>query len=197
MKTKLKRQLYKLLITILVAIAIVLSFRLGLFTPHHNLAQRPDILYRIVDVKLPDTLRTEQYDNLDRTASSYDCFDCIITFKDTLSNSTIAELDYLCQHNDNWEKKQTILSQEEYLNTHKTYYCYTKEGLLYNIVCIIYNDHAKVEYSIDELEGVYLFLSLLALLAIIASIQILRLIIMGVKLLKNHHTNSLQQWNPY
>ena len=60
---------------------------------------------------------------------------------------------------------------------------------------IIYRnyDHAKVEYSIDELEGVYLFLSLLALLAIIISIQILRLIIMGVKLLKNHHTNSLQQ----
>lgn len=193
MKTKLKKQLYKLLITILVAIAIVLSFRLGLFTPHHNLAQRPDILYRIVDVKLPDTLRTEQYDNLDRTASSFDCFDCIITFKDTLSDSTIAELDYLSQHNDNWEKKQTILSQEEYLNTHKTYYCYTKEGLLYNIVCIIYNDHAKVEYSIDELEGVYLFLSLLALLAIIVSIQIMRLIMMGIKILMNHSPKSSQQ----
>lgn len=193
MKTKLKKHLYKLLITILVAIAIVLSFRLGLFTPHHNLAQRPDILYRIVDVKLPDTLRTEQYDNLDRTASSFDCFDCIITFKDTLSDSTIAELDYLSQHNDNWEKKQTILSQEEYLNTHKTYYCYTKEGLLYNIVCIIYNDHAKVEYSIDELEGVYLFLSLLALLAIIVSIQIMRLIMMGIKILMNHSPKSSQQ----
>ncbi len=193
MKTKLKKQLYKLLITILVAIAIVLSFLLGLFTPHHNLARRPDILYRIVDVKLPDTLRTEQYDNLDRTASSFDCFDCIITFKDTLSDSTIAELDYLSQHNDNWEKKQTTLSQEEYVNTHKTYYCYTKEGLLYNIVCIIYNDHAKVEYSIDELEGVYLFLSLLALLAIIASIQILRLIIMGIKILMNHSPKSSQQ----
>ena len=193
MKIKLKKQLYKLLITMLLAIAIVISFRLGLFTPHHNLAQHPDILYRIVDVKLPDTLRTEQYDNLNRSASSYDCFDCIITFKDTLSNSTIAELDYLCQHNDNWEKKQTILSQEEYLNTHKTYYCYTKEGLLYNIVCIIYNDHAKVEYSIDELEGVYLFLSLLALLAIIASIQILRLIIMSIKILMNHSLKSSQQ----
>ena len=193
MKTKLKKQLYKLLITILVAIAIVLAFRLRLFTPHHNLAQRPDILYRIVDVKLPDTLRTEQYDNLDRTASSFDCFDCIITFKDTLSNSTIAELDYLCQHNDNWEKTQTILSQEEYVNTHKTYYCYTEEGLLYNIVCVIYNDHAKVEYSVDELEGVFLFLSLLALLAIIASIQILRLIIMGIKILMNHSSKSSQQ----
>lgn len=193
MKTKLKKQLYKLLITILVAIAIVLSFRLGLFTPHHNLAQRPDILYRIVDVKLPDTLRTEQYDNLDRTASSFDYFDCIITFKDTLSDSTIAELDYLSQHNDNWEKKQTTLSQEEYVNTHKTYYCYTKDGLLYNIVCIIYNDHAKVEYSIDELEGVYLFLSLLALLAIIVSIQILRLIIMGIKILMNYSPKSSLQ----
>lgn len=193
MKTKLKKQLYKLLITILVAITIVISFRLGLFTPHHNLAQCPDILYRIVDVKLPDTLRTEQYDNLDRTASSFDCFDCIITFKDTLSDSTIAELDYLSQHNDNWEKKQTTLSQEEYVNTHKTYYCYTKEGLLYNIVCIIYNDHAKLEYSIDELEGVYLFLSLLALLAIIVSIQILRLIIMGIKILMNHSPKSSQQ----
>lgn len=193
MKTKLKKQLYKLLITIVVAIAIVISFRLGLFTPHHNLAQRPDILYRIVDVKLPDTLRTEQYDNLNRTASSFDCFDCIITFKDTLSDSTIAELDYLSQHNDNWEKKQTILSQEEYLNTHKTYYCYTKEGLLYNIVCIIYNDHAKVEYSVDELEGVYLFLSLLALLAIIVSIQIMRLIMMGIKIFMNHSPKSSQQ----
>lgn len=193
MKTKLKKQLYKLLITILVAITIVISFRSGLFTPHHNLAQRPDILYRIVDVKLPDTLRTEQYDNLDRTASSFDCFDCIITFKDTLSDSTIAELDYLSQHNDNWEKKQTTLSQEEYVNTHKTYYCYTKEGLLYNIVCIIYNDHAKVEYSIDELEGVYLFLSLLVLLAIVASIQILHLIIMGIKILINHSPKSSQQ----
>ena len=193
MKTKLKKQLYKLLITIVVAIAIVISFRLGLFTPHHNLAQHPDILYRIVDVKLPDTLRTEQYDNLNRTASSFDCFDCIITFKDTLSDSTIAELDYLSQHNDNWEKKQTILSQEEYLNTHKTYYCYTKEGLLYNIVCIIYNDHAKVEYSVDELEGVYLFLSLLALLAIIVSIQIMRLIMMGIKIFMNHSPKSSQQ----
>ena len=122
-----------------------------------------------------------------------DCFDCIITFKDTLSNSTIAELDYLCQHSDNWEKKQTSISREESVNTHKTYYCYTKEGMLYNIVCVIYNDYAKVEYSIDELEGVYLFLSLLAVLAIIASIQILRLFIISIKLLKNHHTNSLQQ----
>ena len=74
MKTKLKKQLYKLLITILVAITIVISFRLGLFTPHHNLAQRPDILYRIVDVKLPDALHTEQYDNLDRSASCFDCW---------------------------------------------------------------------------------------------------------------------------
>ena len=193
MKTKLKKQLYKLLITILVAIAIVISFLLGLFTPHHNLAQRPDILYRIVDVKLPDTLCTEQYDNLNRTASSFDCFDCIITFKDTLSNSTIAELDYLSQHNANWEKKQTIISREDSVNTHKTYYCYTKEGLLYNIVCVIYNDHAKLEYSIDELEGVYLFLSLLALLAIIVSIQILRLIIMGIKILMNHSPKSSLQ----
>lgn len=193
MKTKLKKQLYKLLITILVAIAIVISFRLGLFTPHHNLAQRPDILYRIVDVKLPDALRTEQYDNLNRTASCFDCFDCIFTFKDTLSNSTIAELDYLCQHNNNWEKKQTIISREDSVNTHKTYYCYTKEGMLYNIVCAIYNDHAKVEYSIDELEGVYLFLSLLALLAIIASIQILRLFIMGIKILMNHSPKSSLQ----
>lgn len=193
MKTKLKKQLYKLLITILVAIAIVISFRLRLFTLHHNLAQRPDILYRIVDVKLPDALHTEQYDNLDRSASCFDCFDCIITFKDTLSNSTIAELDYLCQHSDNWEKKQTSISREESVNTHKTNYYYTKEGMLYNIVCVIYNDHAKVEYSIDELEGVYLFLSLLAVLAIIASIQILRLFIISIKLLKNHHTNSLQQ----
>lgn len=193
MKTNLKKQLYKLMITIFVAIAIVISFRLRLFTPHHNLAQRPDILYRIVDVKLPDALHTEQYDNLDRSASCFDCFDCIITFKDTLFNSTIAELDYLCQHSDNWEKKQTSISREESVNTHKTYYYYTKEGMLYNIVCVIYNDHAKVEYSIDELEGVYLFLSLLAVLAIIASIQILRLFIISIKLLKNHHTNSLQQ----
>ncbi|MBR2507190.1 MAG: hypothetical protein IKB70_09920 [Bacilli bacterium] len=193
MKTKLKKQLYKLLITFLVAIAIVLSLRLGLFTPHHNLAQRPDILYRIVDIELPDTLRTEQYNNLDRAASSFDCFDCIITFKDTLSDNTIAELDYLCQNNDNWEKKQIITSQEEHINTHETYYCYIKEGTFHSIVCLIYDDHAKVEYSIDEMEGVYFFLSLLALFAIIVSIQILRLIIMGVKLLKNHHTNSLQQ----
>ena len=110
-----------------------------------------------------------------------------------MSNSTIAELDYLSQHSDNWEKKQTNISQEEYLDTYRTYYCYTKEGMLYNIVCVIYNDHAKVEYSIDELEGVYLFLSLLVVLAIIASIQILRLIIISIKLLKNHHTNPLQQ----
>ena len=193
MKTKLKKQLYKLLITILVAITIVISFRLGLFTPHHNLAQRPDILYRIVDIELPDTLCTEQYDKLDRTASSFDCFDCIITFKDTLSNSTIAELDYLCQHSDNWEKQPKNISPEEHVDIHRTYYCYTKEGLLYNIVCVIYNDHAKVEYSIDELEGVYLFLSLLALLAIIASIQILRLIIMGIKILMNHSPKSSLQ----
>ena len=86
MKTKLKKQLYKLLITILVAIAIVISFRLGLFTPHHNLAQHPDILYRIVDVKLPDTLRTEQYDNLNRTASSFDCFDCFFKGRDVCGN---------------------------------------------------------------------------------------------------------------
>lgn len=172
--------------------AIVISFRLGLFTPHHNLAQRPDILYRIVDVELPDAIRTEQYDNLERSASSIDCFDCIITFKDTLSDSTIAELDYLCQYNNNWEKKQTIISQEDYVDTHKTHYCYTKEGVLYDIVCVIYNDHAKVEYSIDELEGVYLFLSLLALLAIIISIQILRLIIMGVKILMNKSPKSSQ-----
>lgn len=54
-------------------------------------------------------------------------------------------------------------------------------------------DHAKVECSIDELEGVYLFLSLLALLAIIASLQILRLIIMGIKILMNHSPKSSQQ----
>ena len=65
--------------------------------------------------------------------------------------------------------------------------------MLYNIVCVIYNDHAKVEYSIDELEGVYLFLSLLVLLAIIVSIQILRLIIMGIKILMNHSPKSSQQ----
>ena len=62
-----------------------------------------------------------------------------------------------------------------------------------HIVCIIYNDYAKVEYSIDELEGVFLFLSLLALLAIIVSIQILRLIIIGIKILMNHSPKSSQR----
>lgn len=185
MKTKLKKQLYKLLITILVAVAIVMSFRLGLFNPHHRLAQKADNLYRIVDIELPDALCTEQYDNLDRTASSFDCFDCITTFKDTLSESTIAKLDQLCKENNHWEKTES--PQNEYI------YCYTKEGWLYNIVCLIYNDHAKVEYSIDELEGAYLFLSLLALLVIVASVQILRLIILGIKAVMNYSPKSSRQ----
>ena len=62
-----------------------------------------------------------------------------------------------------------------------------------HLVCLIYNDHAQVEYSIDELEGAYLFLSLLALLAIVASVQILHLIIIGVKTIMNYSPQSSQQ----
>ena len=138
---------------VLVAAAIVAVVVAMVVPSHHDLARDPYAIERIVKVDLPEIVEVESEDNLDRGASCWDVYTHRVQFGDTLSEESIKKLDRLC-HNDSlhWRK-----------NTEERYYRYTAEGgidELYAIDCEIHHDYAYLTYTVDESEGILLFVAI-------------------------------------
>ena len=139
---------------VFVVAAIVAVVTVMVMPSHHDLARDPYAIERIVKVDLPDIVEVESRDNLDRESSRWDVYMHRVLFGEALSEESIKKLDRLC-HNDSlhWRK-----------NTEERYYRYTAEGgidELYAIDCEIHHDYAYLTYTVDESEGIFLFVAIL------------------------------------
>ena len=137
---------------VLVAAAIVAVASVMVIPSHHDLARDPYAIERIVKVDLPEIVEVESEDNLDRGSSRWDVYTHTVQFGDTLSEESIKKLDRLCRTD----------SQHWLKNAEEGYYRYTAEGgvdELYAIDCVLYHDHARLTYTVDESEGIFLFVA--------------------------------------
>lgn len=135
-------------------IAAIVAVVVAMVVPsHHDLARDPYAIERIVKVDLPEIVEVESEDNLDRGASRWDVYTHRVLFGDTLSEERVKELENLCRVDSlHWRK-----------NTEERYYRYTAEGgidELYAIDCVLYRDHAHWDYTVDESEGIFLFVAI-------------------------------------
>ncbi len=135
-------------------VAAIVAVVVAMVIPsHHDLARDPYAIERIVKVDLPEIVRTEYRDNLDRESSRWDVYMHRVLFGDTLSEESIKKLDRLCRTDSlHWQK-----------NHEEGYYRYIAEGgvdELYAIDCEIHCDHAYMDYMVDESEGILLFVAI-------------------------------------
>ena len=134
--------------------AIVAVVAVMMIPSHHDLARDPYAIERIVKLDLPEIVEVESEDNLDRGASRWDVYTHRVQFGDTLSEENIKKLEWLCRTDgEHWMK-----------NAEEGYYHYTAEGgidELYAIDCVLYHDHAHWDYTVDESEGIFLFVAIL------------------------------------
>ena len=139
---------------VFVVAAIVAVVTVMVMPSHHDLARDPYAIERIVKLDLPEIVEVESEDNLDRGASRWDVYTHNVQFGDTLSEGSIKKLEQRC-HTDSlhWQKN------------HEEGYCrYTAEGgvdELYAIDCEIHHDYAYLTYTVDESEGIFLFVAFL------------------------------------
>ena len=135
-------------------VAAIVAVVVAMVIPsHHDLARDPYAIERIVKVDLPEIVRTEYRDNLDRGASRWDMYAHRVQFSDTLSEESIKKLDRICRTDSlHWRK-----------NHEEAYYRYTAEGgidELYAIDCEIHHDYAYLTYMVGESEGILLFVAI-------------------------------------
>lgn len=136
-------------------IAAIVAVVVAMVVPsHHDLARDPYAIERIVKVDLPEIVEVESEDNLDRSSSRWDVYTHRVLFGDTLSEERVKELENLCRVDSlHWRK-----------NTEERYYRYTAEGgidELYAIDCEIHHNYAHLTYTVDESEGLFLFVAFL------------------------------------
>ena len=161
-------------------VAAIVAVVVAMVIPsHHDLARDPYAIERIVKVDLPEIVEVGSEDNLDRGASRWDVYTHRVQFGEALSEESIKKLDRLC-HNDSqhWQK-----------NAEEGYYRYTAEGgvdELYAIDCVLYHDHAHWDYTVDESEGIFLFVAIL-LCAYLMLLWGVVLVVVGVvkRIIKN------------
>lgn len=139
---------------VVIVVAAIVAVVVAMVMPsHHDLARDPYAIERIVKVDLPEIVRTEYRDNLDRESSRWDVYMHRVLFGDTLSEESIKKLDRLCRTDSlHWRK-----------NHEEAYYRYTAEGgidELYAIDCEIHHDYAYLIYMVDESEGILLFVAI-------------------------------------
>lgn len=161
-------------------VAAIVAVVVAMVIPsRHDLARAPYAIERIVKVDLPEIVRAEYRDNLDRESSRWDVYMHRVLFGDTLSEERVKELENLCRVDSlHWRK-----------NTEETYYRYTAEGgidELYAIDCEIHHDYAYLTYTVDESEGIFLFVAIL-LCAYLMLLWGVVLVVVGVvkRIIKN------------
>ena len=164
---------------VFVVAAIVAVVAVMVIPSHHDLARDPYAIERIVKADLPEIVRTEYRDNLDRESSRWDVYTHRVQFGEALSEESIKKLDRLCRTDSlHWRK-----------NHEEAYYRYIAEGgvdELYAIDCEIHHDYAYLTYTVDESEGIFLFVAIL-LCAYLMLLWVLVLIVIGIvkRIVKN------------
>ena len=161
---KIYRWAWFALIVVTIATIAVLVIR----TSHHDLAAAPDNIEKIVKVDLPEIASVESENNLDRGASKWDTYIHSGQFTEELSEESIKAIEELCvTDRSHWCK------EEEY------YAYFDRGGIdgLYYVTCIIYDDHFKLTYEVDESEGIFVLFPFVIAYMILLAWGIILLII--------------------
>lgn len=118
---------------------------------HHELAEDPNNIEKIVGVDLPDIISSESDDDSDSGASRWDMYIHKAQFSEELSEESIRTMDELCLNDRlHWNK-----------NEDQGYYRYYDKGgidELYYISCFIYKDGYELTYEVDESEGIFVLM---------------------------------------
>lgn len=134
----------------LLGVTLITVLVMLIFPSHHRLAKDPTNVDRIIGIDLPELTNIQSEDNLDRTASRWDFYTHRAEFTEPLSAKTIAKLEELCKEDrEHWYKYST-----------ECCYMYHDSGgidELYAVECAIYKDHVNINYTIDECEGIFVF----------------------------------------
>ena len=143
-----------------VAAAIVAVVVVLVVPSHHDLARDPYAIERIVKVDLPEIVRAEYRDNLDRESSRWDVYVHRGRFIESLSVESIEIMETLCLADSvHWSKNES-----------EGCYVYNDEGgidELYSVSCSIYADRFVTSYFVDESEGIFGYLLILLIGAVL------------------------------
>lgn len=132
-------------VVVLAATLVFVLLKMTVAPSHHGLAKNPYDVEKIIGVELPDIACVESDDNMDRTTSCWDCYTHYVQFSEPLSAESISKLNALCESDPvHWSARAG-----------EDYYLYIDDGELYSISCYIYDDHAYVDYVVEETEGVF------------------------------------------
>ena len=122
------------------SIAILATTQNG--TEHHkylvNLSESPEYIEKVIKVDIPDIAQVESDYGI---GSSWTSYGYDLKFNEALSEECTNELNKLCETDSvHWEKFEDRFMYKE------------SASLDYDITCLVYNDHAIVDYGIcDEL----------------------------------------------
>lgn len=146
----------------------------------HKQACNPNRIESLVDLRLPDILEVKSDDNLDRGASRFDHYVHDIKFVEDISEECIEEMERRCQMDSkHWSKNKAL-----------GYYFYVDSGgidSLYEVSCVIYRDHAHIEYMISEDEGIFGIMALCVLYGILILWGVVLGIVAAVRKFRNRH----------
>ena len=153
-------------------VAVMIFMFAQSLSPHRNLAQNPKSLEEITGLDLPEIAHAESEDNLDRSASCWDCYTHRLQFAEPLSGEQIKVLEGLCQTDaEHWTK---VAEDESYVYR-------DSDSDLYEVGCTIYKDRSSVSYMVEETEGIFAALPFLLIGYLVAFLAVVSAIIAVVR----------------
>ena len=140
--------------TIIFVIALITTIvLLQVFTVNpKKLAKKTINLEKMLNIDLPDTLRTRQYEDLYMQSDKYN-YTTITIFSDNIDKQTILKLDELCNFNNRWLKASDSirLYPDTHINLHEeANYYYHKYDIFYSIQFWIYDNMVVADAYTDR-----------------------------------------------
>lgn len=147
---------------IIIAVPFVALWCLALYELEHDpyslSRENPDYVETLIEVDLPDIAATKSEYNGQRWLAHNS------TFKQSLSEECINQLEQLCKDNDKWSKERDWQNGETY---YYYYYQFGNEWKPDTIWCKIYNNRCRWGYTTDHGNmGIGIALVMLPILAV-------------------------------
>lgn len=147
---------------IIIAVPFVALWCLALYELEHNSytlsRENPGYVETLIEVDLPDIATTKSEYNGQRWLAHNS------TFKQSLSEECINQLEQLCEYNDKWSKEHDLQNGQTY---YYYYYQFGNEWEPDTIWCKIYNNRCHWGYTTDHgLMGIGIVLVMLPILAV-------------------------------
>ena len=133
---------------IIIAVPFVALWCLALYELEHDpyllSRENPDYVETLIEVDLPDIAATKSEYNGQRWLAHNS------TFKQSLSEECINQLEQLCKDNDKWSKKRDWQNGETYYDYYYQYYQFGDDCNPDTIWCEIYNNRCHWGYTTNN-----------------------------------------------